>query len=215
MRKFIRVFLTFILLPSVTGAIGGIAGIQYQRHLDKQDRERDAEPALVFEGIDIRNHFVDVFAKSTSSQPFVIHQAFYSIERVVKDAPRKERPRPPIPPDDKSKKEQRRQKREENKRIKQNRKHGNAPVTTGPLQPDEFIIVPPTPIQLKTWIQLEDFDPLRVDAKDTERLQVKIVDPEHAGARYEIRVKCIYGDRQKPKELITDNFQIDVVATEE
>jgi len=175
----------------VIGMIGGLLVFSVTEYY----RSRHAQPALKFLKFTPGNGYVDVYATSDSSRPFLVHSCLFRVVKVLKEpeaAPQVARP------------SQARWLRGPTEAT---------PTTSGGdrsiqrIEPED-VVIPPGPLKPGQWIEAR-LEPAQVDAYKTQRFRCRLPDADRPGAKYVVEARIGYGDQTNPTWESVPQFEIE------
>lgn len=189
------------LATILIGSMGGLLVFT----ITEMYRTANAQPALEFLKLSPGPGYVDLYAKSTSSRPFLVHSCQFRLVKVLSEAPsesssagaeRVSGPRwlagPAI-----------------ERPAAETAKEAAAAKTMQRIEPEE-VVIPAVPLKPGEWIEAQ-LDPAEVDAYKTQRLRCKLPDAGRPGAKYIVEARIGYGDEKKPTWEIVPPFEIEAV----
>lgn len=167
-------------------------------------RNANARPALEFLKLSPGPGYVDVYAKSTSSRPFLVHSCQFRLVKVLSE------PQP---------------------ETSVRSQHGSGPRWLGGptigrpgadspkdaaaaktmqrIEPED-VVIPAGPLKPGEWVEAQ-LDPAEVDAYKTQRLRCKLPDAGKPGAKYMVEARIGYGDEKQPAWETVPPFEIEAV----
>lgn len=188
------------LATILIGSLGGLLVFA----VTEMYRTANARPALKFLKLAPGPGYVDVYAKSNSSRPFLVHACQFRLVRVLSEprpqssaatrhgagprwlaGPRIERP----PADSPS--------------------QGPAAIAPQRIEPEE-VVIPAAPLKPGAWVEAR-LDPAEVDAYKTQRLRCKLPDAGKPGAKYMVEARIGYGDENRLTWETIPPFEIETV----
>lgn len=189
------------LATILIGSMGGLLVFL----ITEMYRNANAQPALEFLKLSPGPGYVDVYAKSTSSRPFLVHSCQIRLVKVLSEpltpaaaasqrgsgarwlgGPSIERP------------------------GSDNSKDAAAAKTMQRIEPEE-VVIPAGPLKPGEWVEAR-LDPAEVDAYKTQRLRCKLPDAGKPGAKYMVEARIGYCNEQTPTWEIVPPFEIEAVT---